>query len=302
MIDPAVEARYNAALTGSTGLLAVPPPPAEDPAPESTERPVSQVPTAPAVDPTVVVGGVKLQKMYHGKLILQGVCSHCAHCGQALTDSESVERGIGPVCSRKGYFEDPKDSDEMQAMIDLAEYPQLVEFLVEHYKPQGIRGMVNGLVRVCSLNRRSPVHQACTDAIQSLGYEKLASLLRESLAVVEIKESKKFPGSIEVWCKKDEWKFRFTNALRYQLGGHFERDLKATVVPVTKDVDGVTTSLMIYSPSAKGQVTHRRYIWNLLLAHYEGFYVKVVKGDTKTCTKITTKTITKVKSVPPPAS
>ncbi len=192
-------------------------------------------------------------------LTLQGVCTHCAHCGQPLTDSVSVERGIGPVCSKKGYLEDPKESDEMQAMIDLAEYPDLVQYLTDHYKPQGVRGLMNGLVKVCSLNRRSPVHQACCDAVESLGYKALASLLRESIAIVEVKNSETYPGCFHVWVKKSEWNWQWTNAIRSVPGAHFSRTEKGTIVPF-------------------GQ---KKALWELMLKHYAGFCAKVPTKDGK---------------------
>jgi hypothetical protein len=198
-----------------------------------------------------------MQKGQRYTLTFQGVCSHCAHCGQPLSDSVSIERGIGPVCSKKGYHEDPTDPDEMQAMIDLAEYPDLVDFLTARYKPQGVRGLMNGLVKVCSLNRRSPVHQACCDAVESLGYRKLASLLRESIAVVEVKDCKEHPGCFHVWVKKSEWSWGWTNSLRAVPGAHFSRHLKGTIVPV-------------------GQ---KAALWELMLKYYEGFCAKVPAKD-----------------------
>ncbi len=272
-----------------------------EPAPESGPKPVmvtqmAQLPTPPA---NQIQGGVLYKKQRHGQLILEGVCTHCAHCALKLTDAESVERGLGPICSKKGYFEEPKDGDEMQAFIDLAEYPELVEFLTKHYKPQGVRGLVNGLVRVCSLNRKSEVHKACTDAIESLGYKSLASLLRESLCVVEIKESEKHPGSVEIWCKKADWKYSFTNALRALQGAFFSKALRATVVPmhrfvtvdVGSEVQNKTEAFIGWDPTTGKKDTHKRIVWNLLMRHYKDFFVKTPKG----CYRINEKSLGKAK-------
>jgi len=190
------------------------------------------------------------------QLVFEGACSHCAHCGQPLTDSVSIERGIGPVCSKKGYAEDPVASDEMQAIIDLAEFPDLVDFITAKYKPQGVRAMMNALVKICSLNRRSPVHSACTDAIESLGYARLASTLRESIAVVEIKDCPEHPGYYNVWVKKSEWHWGWTNALRSLSGTFVSRQLKGTIVPVR----------------------HKRDLWELMLKFYGGLCAKTPEG------------------------
>jgi len=189
------------------------------------------------------------------QLVFQGVCSSCAHCAMKLTDAISIQRGLGPICSKKGYLEDPTNPDEMQAMIDLAEYPDLVDFLTKTYKPQGVRGLMNGLVKICSLNRRSPVHQACCDAIESLGFRSLASLLRESIAIIEIKSQD--DKTFNVWVKKSEWHPAWSYALRKLPGVYLSRQYKGWIVPKTSKPD----------------------LWKLMLQHYEGFCAKVPTDD-----------------------
>lgn len=225
---------------------------AAEAAPPAPEPPPPQDPASFAMPPKQY-----MKKGQRYTLTFQGVCTHCAHCGQPLSDSVSIERGIGPVCSKKGYHEDPTDPDEMQAMIDLAEYPDLVQYLTDHYRPQGVRGLMNGLVKICSLNRRSPVHQACCDAVESLGYRKLASLLRESIAVVEVKDCKEHPGNYHVWVKKSEWSWGWTHSLRAVPGSFFSRQLKGTIVPHARKPE----------------------LWDLMLRYYEGFCAKVPNKD-----------------------
>lgn len=190
-------------------------------------------------------------------LVFNGVCSHCAHCGMALTDSVSIERGLGPICSKKGYLEEPTNPDEMQAMIDLAEYPELVEFLTTKYKPQGVRALMNGLVKICSLNRRSPVHDACTDAIDSLGYKRLASLLRESIAIIEVKSHD--DKNYSVWVKRSEWNYQWSYDLKGIPGIYFSRTAKGWII----------------------NKQHKRALWDAMLKHYEGFCAKVPADDGK---------------------
>ena len=201
------------------------------------------------------------------------ICTNCAHCGMTLSDALSIQVGLGPICrGRGGYKEDPVNSDEMQAMIDLAEYPELVEFLVEHYKPQGVRGLMNGLVKVCALNRKSPVHEVCCEAINSLGYHKLASLLRESLAVVEVTPSKEREGYLNIWVKKSAWTYAFTRSM-YQIQGTTRSLKKGTLVP---NFDGKSFSWV------DGQkVANRKLLWDIIIRHYEGYICKTDKGAFK---------------------
>lgn len=271
---------------------------------DAAPAPVVASEPAPAPDGSVVnLGGketVGTKKASHGRLILDGVCSRCAHCGMKLTDAVSVERGIGPVCSHKGYEEVvPQDTDDMQALILLSEWPELVDHLTENYKPKGIRGLMNGLVRVCSLNRRSPVHKACTDAIEALGYVKLAAALRESLAVVRITKSPSDEGAVEVWVKKGVWNRDYGRELRQIFGQKWDPARKRPVIPLTRkvsdgeggtkdarvltfvynrDEEGNRTSKRIYwAPDLPGDqkvLANRALLWALLVRHFEGFIVK----------------------------
>ena len=193
------------------------------------------------------------------ELIFQGVATRCAHCSLKLTDAVSLERAMGPTCSKRGYLEDPKVSDEMGALIALAEFPALVEYVTQVYKPLGVRKMMNFLVRMCSLNRRSPVHAACTDAIEMLGYTQLASTLRESIAVVEVFPSKTEANANVIWVRKNEWHWGWTNALRGIKGAHFSKSEKGTVVPVAQKAEA----------------------WNLIRKYYAGFYCKTATGVVK---------------------
>lgn len=185
----------------------------------------------------VLPAKISTAKISHIKLIMDGVCSHCAHCGQALTDSVSIERGIGPICSRKGYTdEDPKDPDFHQAMVTLAPFPQVIEFMFEHFKEGSVRKLMNGLVKLCSLNRKTGFHEICCDAIEILGYTKLASTLRKSLSVIEIVKSKRFTGCYEVWVKRSEFDWRWVELMRKIPGRTFDPKDKVDVIPDSQKV------------------------------------------------------------------
>jgi len=209
-------------------------------------------------------GTISTSKRHHSNLVFEGVCSECAHCGHALTDSVSIERGIGPICSKKGYKEEPQDADEIQAMIDLAEYPDLVEFLTENYKPQGVRGLMNGLVKICSLNRKHDAFGAMCVAVSSLGFDKLASVLRESIAVVDLKEHDEHPGFYLVWVKKRDFTWAWAKSLKAISGWRYpRRGLRGILIPKQEDA--------------------RKMLWAAMKDHYEGLVVKTPKGAFKIC-------------------
>ena len=216
---------------------------------------------APEIDLSALLPPSQKPYTFKGErytLVYEGVCSACAHCGMPLTDAVSIQRGLGPICSRKGYeAEDIKVSDDSEALMALAEYPELVDWLSAKYKPQGNRGLVNGLVRVASLNRRSPVHSACTDAVEALGYKRLASALRESLAVIELTDSKENPDHYSMWIKKSEFSWAFYNELRKLDGVALRKyPTKHTIVPKK----------------------HRVAMARLFVEYYAGLCVKTANG------------------------
>ena len=239
------------------------------------------------------------------KLLMTGVCERCAHCGMKLTDALSVERGTGPICSRSGYSEDPVNSDEIQAMIDLSEYPELVERLVAVYKPQGVRKMMNFLVRVCSLNRKSPVHKACCDAIESLGWNKLASKLRESLACISILQSKDDPNAYSVWAKKDDFSYSWWREIRSIPGWNYDKKNRLNNVPVVREVsheegrnfpphafvDAVVEGTerqwpakvwkLMPADSKGNRVTVKAKLWELTRHYYAGMCATTPRGTVK---------------------
>jgi len=203
-------------------------------------------------------------KYYKGgqryELMFSGVCSHCAHCGQPLTDAESMQRGIGPVCSKKGYKDEVEPRDDVEAIMALAEFPELADYMVKCYKPKGNRDMVNALVRIASLNRRTPVHAECTDAVDALGYTKLASALRESISSIEIYEVAEKPDFYAMWIKKHDFSWSFWSQLKNQPGVHMTKFPKpATFIPKSQ----------------------RKELAKLLISHYSGLYIKTPKGSHK---------------------
>ena len=232
-----------------------------------------------AEDPILAyVGRLSTTKLAHGRLVLEGVCTHCAHCGQGLTDAVSVERGIGPVCSKKGYFEEPKDADEMQAMISLAEFPEVCQFLVDHYRPKGVRGLCNGLVKLASLNRGNhTLHVACCDAVEALGYLRLSNLLRESISIIQLKDSEVHPGCLEVWVKKHAFKWAWITDIRKIPGNFHDRNLNRTIIPI-KGADGKHRG----GDFEGKRMGNRQMLWELMIRHYAGQCGKIVgKGGFK---------------------
>lgn len=208
-----------------------------------------------------IIGAISTEKMVHGNMILNGIAEHCVCCGMPLTDAVSIERGMGGICSKKGYAEDPKDADEMGAMIELAEFPELVEFLTKHYKPLGVRGLMNGLVRIAALNRKTRVHTVCANAIECLGYKNLANKVRDSLAIMAIKDSKR-DGYLHVWVRRAEWTREWQqDCYKFVVGCFFDKAQKGLLVPKNEE--------------------SKKALWRLMKKYYAGLCAKTPNGTVK---------------------
>lgn len=209
-------------------------------------------------------------KVSRSQLILDGSYTHCAHCGMALTDSVSIESGLGPVCRKKGgYYDEPQGGDELQALIVLSDYPELVKHLQEKYKPNGKRALMNGLVGCCALNRKRPVHKACCEAIEALGYERLASTLRQSLKSITIKRSVRYPGSFVVNVMRRDYSDYWAAGLKREAYGvFFDRAEKGLIVPIHKPDDAASLAV-----NGAG-IPNKQLLWDSLLKYYSGLVVK----------------------------
>ncbi len=266
-----------------------------DSAPASSPRPVA----APASTQASREGAypdlsnVTAVKVPHKNMILDGVCTHCAHCGQQLTDSVSVQRGIGPVCSKKGYVEDPVDGDEIQAMIDLGEFPELVKFLVQHYKPLGVQGLVNGLVRVASLNRPRGRDQslgnrdlfiAICDSVYSLGHRKMSEVLRNTLVVatiVDCDDGGDRAGCVAVHVKFRDLPYGWGRSVRDSIwGASFDKEEKSWIVPVHRPGDA-NDKAMSRVVDGGVRLTNKKALWKLLVENFPGMSAKTKSGVVK---------------------
>lgn len=252
------------------------------------------------VDPrlTAFLATLTTRKVSHERLITQGICSKCGHCHQKLTDAVSVERGIGPTCSKKGYLEDPKDGDGVEAMIALAEYPQLVDFLLAHNDVGNLRGLMNALVKVCALNGgNANLHAACCDAIQALGWTRLANAMRETISCMVIKASKEAPGCYDIFVKREYWNRRWDRDVLSIPGAKKERSDTTSQLFVRLPIHAPDDPKRPIGGKFEGQLmTNKAALWQVMLRHFAGRCAKTPASGVKIVPASTN-----FKSEPPPA-
>lgn len=88
------------------------------------------------------------------------VATQCAVCARPLVDSESVNTGMGPECRKKhGYTIDA---------------------------PADARNTANRLVHGIALDRNSLDSLKACDTLESLGFTKLAAILRKRIASIVV--------------------------------------------------------------------------------------------------------------------
>lgn len=123
------------------------------------------------------------------------VATNCLACGTPLTDAESVERGIGPVCSGK-YYEVQHEVTET-----------MVEAAVGHLAMANMRGLipddvfkavadmtgdprnfVNVITRYFAATQTKEILAAITPAYEAMGYKALADKLNKANLDVHIVE------------------------------------------------------------------------------------------------------------------
>lgn len=117
--------------------------------------------------------------------IAQITATHCCVCRAELTDAESVEHGIGPVCGRKYYnpLHQPTAQDVMNALglLAISELPDHIVTgfltLVNNDRANARKGC-NLLVYWASAhyNDKTEVFR-CSAIIRALGYTELAEKL-----------------------------------------------------------------------------------------------------------------------------
>lgn len=118
--------------------------------------------------------------------------TRCCICSADLTDAVSVNRGIGPICSRKYYEVEHVITDQMvQVALGLLFASKLdgrVKVFAKRLKDQP-RDLCNLLVKWASANYdQTEIVFECSDVIAALGFRDLATVLRERRTQVVIAE------------------------------------------------------------------------------------------------------------------
>jgi len=122
--------------------------------------------------------------------------THCCVCRIRLTDAESVEHGIGPICSRRYYNPLHNPTDEMvMSALGLLLISELPEHIIIGFRKlvsnnhTNARKACNLLVywAACNYHDKTEVFK-CSRIIRELGYVELADKLETDRTSVTIRQ------------------------------------------------------------------------------------------------------------------
>jgi len=136
--------------------------------------------------------------------------SHCCICRHTLTDAVSVNRGMGPICSKRYYEVEHVITDEMVmdalGCVAASQLENPVKMAAKHLKGKP-REFANVLVKWASAHydQRDVVFDVA-DAVGALGFTGLATRLREDRTKVHMREHPTDKGFLTIHTAKD-WKF-----------------------------------------------------------------------------------------------
>lgn len=128
------------------------------------------------------------------ELIAKVTASHCCVCRAHLTDAESVEHGIGPICSRRYYNPQHVPTEKMvREALGHLQVSGLPDYIIDAFlrlvndKRRNARKGSNLLVywASCHYQDREEVFK-CSRIIRALGYTELADKLEVDRTVARI--------------------------------------------------------------------------------------------------------------------
>jgi Family of unknown function (DUF6011) len=160
------------------------------------------------------------------------LATSCCLCGRALLDAASIERGIGPTCAQKaGVGEAAHPADWSRVSEVLASVKLTVSC-------DDARREANRLVHRIGHDPHAKEVPTLVEAIEALGYLKLAATLAEHLAPVTVRvEAEGSTFSVSADLPRGEVFDAFVAAMRAVPGRRWDSDRKRNVVPARSKRD-----------------------------------------------------------------
>lgn len=107
-------------------------------------------------------------------------CTHCLLCNRPLTDAQSIEAGIGPVCRRSGYDKCDRAADFVMAVKE-AQAAGCLDMIAALLDRSDAREACNAVIRLMAASREDSLNVARLSVVRALGFETLALKIEEAL-------------------------------------------------------------------------------------------------------------------------
>ncbi len=157
---------------------------------------------------------------------LELVATSCCLCGRPLLDAASVERGVGPTCARKAGVGDAAHEPEWQRVRAILARIGLAP------RCDDARAEANRLTHRIGVAPSAPAVPVLLEAIDALGYHRLASAIAEHLVPVTVTIANDNGSLLVTTSRLDAEIFEsYVDALRAVPGRRWDAEKKANVVP-----------------------------------------------------------------------
>jgi len=210
------------------------------------------------------------------------IATHCAVCGKALVDADSVQMAIGPECrKRHGHGVQTCTPDWFAARTILANFGAELgapETLLTDETPAVAHAVANVLLHRFAENFRSA--RWVPDALVALGYDKLAARAakraRVKLGAVTNPAATTVPAEVRIDSRVDRWTFK---------GRTYSREVLAVATPFNEAFIGAVRAIAGRRWDGAAKVwtipaTERPALWSAIKTHYAGLPLVSAKGTT----------------------
>lgn len=206
------------------------------------------------------------------------IATHCACCGRALVDSDSVQAAVGPECRAKhGYGVQTCAADWGAARTILANFGSELgapETLITDETPATAHRVANVLLHRYAENHKTA--RWVPDCLHALGYDKLAARAAKRARIALGAVTAPATGEVRIELRTDRWTFR---------GREYSREVLAVASPKDERFIAAVRSLPGRRWDAEARVwtvpaAERPALWAAVRASFAGLPLVSAKGTT----------------------
>lgn len=156
------------------------------------------------------------------------VATHCCVCGRPLVEADSVETGIGPICSKRNKVGHFSHTPDVEGAAGFLVGTGVVVNLEDPHKA------ANQLIYILAADQESPHVSALCMALEALGYTEVARAIASRLAPAYVSVRSENGGlAVRFKTKSDGTFDKLVTAFRSVPGRGFDKKTKTNSFPVT---------------------------------------------------------------------